>query len=506
MDVAQIRSAEYVVVGGGTAGSVLAARLTEDADVRVVLIEAGPAQPPTAPPPLWPTLSGSAGDWADVSVLQEGLGAPRSVAHGRGLGGGSAINALAHLRGHRAGYDGWAADGRPAWGFDDLLPFFTASETAPGRDLALRGQRGPMRVGAPGYRGALAASWLEACAAVAVPRAEDPSSGAEVGVGWLDRNVVDGVRQSAADAYLRPVASRPNLEIRTDSTALRLVLRQGRCVGVEVASDGRRETIEASREVILAAGAIGSPHLLLRSGIGPADDLRRIGVEVEVDSPRVGMNLQDHPLAGVHYAVDHEVPVASDQTPNEVGGTLFSGLGDTEVPDLQLICSDIVLLPPGPGVPGPGRAFTIGFSAMLPCSRGSVRLVSDDPTARPRIDPGYLAEESDRAVMRIGLERAREVGARMAEEWGATEIAPGPASTRDEVDAYLRVGTVPYAHHVGTCALGSDDGDVVDLDLRVRGVAGLRVVDASVLPSLPSANTNATVLAVAERTAAHLRG
>ncbi|WP_033340922.1 GMC family oxidoreductase [Catenuloplanes japonicus] len=498
---------DYIIVGGGTAGSVLASRLTERPGTTVLLLEAGPANPRTAPPLLWQTLLGSDADWADRTVEQSSTGASLPVSRGRGLGGSSAINGLSHVRGHRAGYDRWAAEGATGWGFDDLLPFFRRSETTEGRDAALRGTAGPMRVAPIPEPDDVTFAWIDAGVELGHPQAADISSGVEAGFGLWDQNVVDGVRQTAADAYLRPHQSRTNLTVVTDAVAQRLLLDGGTCTGVEYRHRGEVVTAHAGAEVILTAGTFGSAHLLLLSGIGPAGHLREAGVPVRHDLPGVGENLHDHTLAGVVYRSARPVSQSTRNASGEAIGLVHATPGSA-APDLQTLILTVPLHVPG--LPVPDNGFTIAFSAMAPRSRGTLRLASADPHARPLIDPGYYADPADVEAMADGLRLARRLGAAGAlKDWGPEEIFPGPDVDEDRIDSvrpYLFRGLQSYQHLVGTCRIGVDDHAVVGPDLRVHGIGNLRVADASVIPAVPSANTNATVLAIAERAATLISG
>ena len=488
---------DYVVVGGGTAGSVLAARLTEDRSATVLLLEAGPATAPpaVAVPPAWPTLLDSPVTWDFRTTPQSGLrGAELPYPRGRLLGGCSCINAMAHTRAHRSSYDAWGAVG---WGYDDLLPYFKRSETAPAdRDPAFRGTDGPMRVGPPPRRSAFAEATLEAARERGFPESADLNGADQDGFTWQEMTIVDGVRQTAADAYLRPVRWRANLKVVADALVTRLVLRDGHCSGVEYRVAGETVVVEAGKSVVLAAGAIGSPHLLMLSGIGDPAVLGRIGVNTRVKLPDVGRNLQDHPLNGVVFEAPHPIPVGVNNH-----GDLIAALRSTpdlEAPDVLLMYLDIPFV--RPPLAGPANGYTIVFSYLRPHSRGSVTLVSADPTVAPAVDPALLDDPRDIEGMLAALRIAREAGSATAlKEWRQSEALPG--SSYEDID-FLRSGTGTFFHAVGTCAIGS----VVDSDLRVQGVSGLRVADASVMPAIIGAPTNATVLAIAERAADLLRG
>src|SRR6185312_15849763 len=441
-----MRDYQYVVVGAGTAGCVLAARLSEDG-AHVLLLEAGGARAleSMAIPPAWPTLMGSTADWADQTVPQQVTGTCVAWPRGRGLGGSSSINAMNFVRGHRASYDAWVTAGAKGWGFDDLLPAFKRSEHTEGRDPAVRGVDGPLMPGPAVGRHPIAEACLEAAGQVGYPMAHDISGGLEEGFGWCDLSIVHGRRQSAADAYLAPILSRPNLDVVTDALVHRVLMDGDRCRAVEYHVGAETLVAECTGEVVLAAGTVGTPQLLMLSGIGPADHLEDQGIDVVVDLRGVGANLHDHPMCGVVYQSAQPVPHGVNNH-GEVQGLLSTGIGG-HGPDVQIMFVDVPLRAdslPGPGI---GHGYAIMVSLRSTFSRGSLRLASWTPGAHPVFDPAYYTDQRDLDIVVAGLRIAREIGAAPAlAPWCDREALPGPEVRGEEnMRSYVRTNIRSYS-------------------------------------------------------------
>ena len=498
---------DYIVVGAGTAGSVLAARLTEDPHTRVLLVEAGSAVelPAMAVPFRWPELMATEANWGDITVTQSFSGTSVPAPRGRALGGSSSTNGLTFVRGHRASYDAWIDQGAKGWGFDDLLPYFKRSESTQGRDPGVRGTDGPLTVGPTAEPSPIAVAALNASAELGYETARDISSGVETGFGLADSNIKDGRRQSAADAYLdEATLGRPNLQVVTDAMVQRILVTDGVAIGIEYVHEGVATRVHAAREVILTAGAIGSAQLLLASGIGPARHLREVGVDVVLDLPGVGENLHDHPMSTVLYEATAALPHNPRNPMGQAVGLIETVHADAG-PNLQIL---VIAAPMRAStLPGPDDGYAVAFSAITPFSRGRVRLASASMDVGPLIDPNYLGDDRDVAVMEAGFEIARQIGeSEGLSQWRAGEVQPGPAvQDQSSVRQYLGRSLLVYFHYAGTCRVGTDEMAVVDLELRVRGIDALRVADASIMPSPVSANTNATVYAIDEKAADLIR-
>ncbi|WP_433236275.1 GMC family oxidoreductase [Actinomadura nitritigenes] len=512
---------DYVVVGAGSAGCVLAARLSEAPGVRVCLVEAGPADDdenvhiPLGAGRLFRTRL----DWDYDTHDEPSLGGRRLyLPRGRVLGGSSSLNGMVYMRGHRSDYDGW---GLPGWTFDDLLPYFIRSEDNERGPSSGHGAGGPLSVSEGRSGNPMSTAFVQAAVQAghtAVDDFNDPD--VREGFGLYQVTQRDGRRCSNATAFLRPALERPNLRVETNLQVHRIIVEGGRARGVAGARPDEAVELRADREVIVCAGAYNSPHLLMLSGIGPADELRKLGIPVVADLPMVGRNLQDHPSANLVFAHSHPVSLLIADEPEHVrrfteegAGPLTSNVPEAggfarsrsgPAPDLQFHASPLMLLDVGLAAPT-GHAISFGPCVLGARSRGSVTLASPDPTAKPRIRHGYYSDGdgADLATMVAGLRMALQISrqAALAAYTEKPHLVPeseGDADLRD----YARRCTQTLFHPAGTCAMGT----VLDAGLRVLGVDALRVVDASVMPTLVRGNPNAAVTAIAERAADLVRG
>jgi choline dehydrogenase len=526
---------DYVIVGAGSAGCVLAARLSENPDVRVLLLEAG--GPDTADEIHIPAASyllyKTAHDWDYQTVPQDrALGRSIYWPRGRVLGGSSSINAMIYIRGNRHDYDSWRDDyGCEGWGYTSLFPYFLRAEGNVRGASSYHNDSGPLVVSDLKHKSGLTGDFVAAARAYGLPANDDFNGAEQDGVGYYQVTQSGGRRCSAADAYLHPAAGRENLTICTDTLVTGIEIEAGRATAVRYLRRGVEELVRADAEVILSAGAIGSPQLLMLSGVGPADHLHEHNIAVMADSPGVGGNLSDHPVvtamwsapkarslweqAGrrslARWQLTHSGPMTSNIA--EAGG--FTRTDATLVaPDIQWHVLPVPYVDGGLADPA-SRALSMLIALVSVGSRGSIRLRSADPRHKPAIDPAYLSDlaDFDPLVKAVGMARDIAASRPLARQLRA-ELAPGPEAESDaQIREWIRGNLTTIFHPVGTCAMVGDSPlaaskltGVVDTELRVRGIERLRVVDASVMPTVPRGNTNAPTIALAERAADVIQG
>jgi len=527
---------DYVIVGAGSAGCVLASRLTEDPNITVALLEAGGknesllVKMPAGVGNLIATKGAT--NWGFETVPQQFLDGRRLYQpRGRGWGGSSAINGMIYIRGHARDYDQWRQTGLTGWGYADVLPYFKRAQHHEDGADAWNAEGGPLWVsrGPPGdpiYK-----AFIQAGKQAGFPVTRDFNGYQQEGVGPYHLTIRDGERWSASAAYLRPIlASRPNLRVISNAHAGRIVIENNKAVGVEFSAGPGKpvQTVRAAREVLVCGGAFQSPQLLMLSGIGPADEITKHGIKVVADLPEVGRNLQDHldvclinemtkpismysktkglkqPMIGLQYLLSKQGP---GRTNHLHAGAFLKTRGELDRPDIQLHVVNAQMRDHA-RIKADRDAFTIHACQLRPESRGTVKLASSNPFDAPAIDPRYLAEENDRRTMRDSVRIMRDIVAQKALDlYRGAEFAPGAHIRTDaEIDAWVRQNAETIYHPVGTVRMGADAKAPVDDQLRVRGVEGLRVIDASVMPTLIGGNTNAPTIMIAEKLSDILRG
>jgi len=525
--VAEQDSYDYVIVGAGSAGCVLAARLSEDPSAQVLLVEAGAED--TADeihiPAAFPSLFKTRWDWNYETVEQKHTGKTSYWPRGKMLGGCSSINAMIYIRGNRADYDGWRDSfGAEGWGWDDVLPYFKRAEGNQRFSGPLHGTDGPLHVEDRRFTHELSHAWVDSAVSWGLKHTDDFNGETQEGAGVYQVTCKKGRRWSTADAYLRPALSRPNLTVRTCAQVTRVTFDGTRATGVAYVDKGTERTVRATAEVVLCGGAVNSPQLLMLSGVGPAEHLRELGIDLVAALPGVGENLHDHPAAGISWATKGTTDLVDGATAaglvryqltkrgplaSNIGeaGAFYSTVDGLPAPNMQIHVAPTLFVNNGLSEPT-CSGFTSAATLVDVASRGRLRLKSKNPLWKPEIDPAYYAESTDFTAMASALRTLIEVGKSgpLAKFLDKPFLPETHDLDDDALAEHIRENTQTLYHPVGTCSMGTGEQAVVDPALRVRGVEGLRVVDASVMPVVPRGNTNAPTIMVAEKAADLIRG
>jgi choline dehydrogenase len=505
---------DFIVVGAGAAGSVLAAELSASGAQVLVIESGGPDDAPTIlNPSVWFYNVGGPLDYHLPVTPSPRLNNRKfNMALGHVVGGGSSINAMVWMRGMQRDYDGWAKNGAKGWCFADVLPVFKKQEDWEGGANEWRGAGGPIHIRRPKDPHPTAPAFLEAAREMGMPILDDVNGPMLPGAGYINMNIAaDGTRVSAARAFLRPALTRPNLTLLLNTKVVKLNFKGTRCVGVKLITDGAVKDIVADKEVILAAGAINSPKLLMLSGVGEAKALRSLGIDVVANLPGVGQNLQDHVLvSGVVFKYKGKMPDRPAES-NAVEAEAYLSSAPSGDTDISLVLHQLPVVTPEVaarfGAP-PADAFTIAPALVQPTSIGSVRLASDKFQDAAVIDGNYLGTDRDLAAVERAIEAAREIGNQRAfDSLRENELIPGPKASDEDIRELARLASASFGHAVGTCKMGVDKLAVVDPELRVHGIMGLRVADASVMPQIITGpGTNASTHMVAGRAAQLILG